>query len=118
MKSTTTIQSGKGITIILGIVIFFLVSRFFFLFSGANPAIPFVDFVYQVSGIFLSPFQTTNSSAEISDTSVLDISPLFAAVIYAFLFQVIDAIVTTIYTYINQSKKEALSNTHQTPQQI
>lgn len=51
---------------------------------AANPANPFADFVYTVSGLFLWPFQTLVSNPR-SDGVVLEISSIIAMMVYLLL---------------------------------
>ena len=58
-------------------------------FFGANPAAPFVLWVYQTSKPLLAPFEGIFPSAVTQGGFVLEISALFALLVYGFLAYVV-----------------------------
>jgi uncharacterized protein YggT (Ycf19 family) len=57
--------------------------RFFLQLFGANPEAGFVDWVYRSTERAMAPFRGIFEPITISDQSVLDISVLFAMIVYA-----------------------------------
>lgn len=49
---------------------------------GANPDVPFVQWVYESSSVLLQPFRGIFPTETISDNFVIDFSALFAMVVY------------------------------------
>lgn len=71
--------------IILNIVEALLILRIILKLLGANVAAPFVDWIYRTSSPLLSPFEGMFPTSELGSGFVLEISALFAVLIYAFL---------------------------------
>lgn len=71
---------------IAGVIETLLVFRFTLKVLAANPASPFVAFIYSLSGIFEAPFRGIFSSAVLQSgeatVSVLEPSTLFAILVY------------------------------------
>lgn len=63
----------------------FLATGFFLLLFGANASTPFVEFVYQTSSFFLTPFREIFPVRSISETSYFSASALFAIIMYLLL---------------------------------
>jgi uncharacterized protein YggT (Ycf19 family) len=75
-----------GLTNFLSGVIELLIGlRIFLKFFGANQAAPFVSWIYETTDPLLSPFQGMFPSPEIASGFQLEISALFALLVYAFL---------------------------------
>ena len=79
------LKLGKIITWLLYIWIIFgvvmLALRTFLLATSANPT-TFVDFVYRTSADFLQPFRGIFPSKPVGETGYLDVSAIFAIIIY------------------------------------
>jgi len=72
-----------------------LLLRVFFLLFSANPATPFVSFVYTTSTQFMAPFQGIFPSQAVITgvtTGYLDSSALFAAVVYLIIVTIIQSV--------------------------
>lgn len=69
-----------------------LALRVIFRLFAANPSSEFVNWIYQTSGTLMAPFRGIFPSAEVSPGHVLDISALFAMLVYAVLGYVILAL--------------------------
>lgn len=73
-----------------------LLLRVFFLLFSANPATPFVNFVYTTSTQFMAPFQGIFPSQAITTstntTGYLDTSALFAAMVYLIIVTIIQSL--------------------------
>jgi uncharacterized protein YggT (Ycf19 family) len=68
-----------------------LVTSFVFQLLGANPDSSFASWVYRSADRSMDPFRGIFPTKELSDNSVLDLSLLFAAVVYVVLAILIDA---------------------------
>lgn len=90
---TTTSTEGKSVItnviwFIVGALSILLAFRFVLKLLGANPSSGFVDFVYNISGVFTAPFDnifgvtTTNTD---TFRSVFEPSILVAAAVYALI---------------------------------
>jgi len=87
-KSNTTSYQTAGyfIYFIFGILEVLLAFRFVFKLLGANPSTGFVDFIYNLSAIFVAPFAGIfNASLASGDitTSVFEPATLVAIAVYA-----------------------------------
>jgi len=69
---------------IIGIVEFLISLRILLKLLGARTAAPFVTWVYETTRPLLVPFEGMFPSSTISTGFVLEISALFALIIYAF----------------------------------
>lgn len=85
------------INIILGIVTFFLGARIVLRLFGANPATPFVSWIYSIGETILSPFSGIFPSARITDVSVFDIPAFIALVVYAILAYIALSLVNMLF---------------------
>lgn len=77
--------------IVIGIVEFLIGLRIILKLLGANPNTPFVDWVYETSAPLLSPFEGMFPSPQLEGGFVLEISALFALVVYAFIGYLVSA---------------------------
>jgi hypothetical protein len=68
-----------------------LATAFFLRLAGANPASGFASWVYRSADRSMAPFRGIFPTHELSGASVLDLSLLFAAVVYVVIGLVIDA---------------------------
>jgi uncharacterized protein YggT (Ycf19 family) len=80
-KKESIFRTYQVIWYILGVIQVLLGLRFLMRLLAANPANPFVSFIYTLSGIFVAPFQTIFPTPG-GGGSVLEISTLFAMIIY------------------------------------
>lgn len=76
------------IAVIFGLIEFLVSLRFVFLFLGANPATPFVDWIYDWSGWLVAPFagilgQPVTTPAGTVVHGVFEPSSLVALIVYA-----------------------------------
>jgi uncharacterized membrane protein len=88
-RDATSYQTaGYFIYLIFGILEVLLAFRFILRLLGANPSSGFVDFVYNLSAIFVAPFVGIfNTSLANGDvvTSVFEPATLVALIVYAIL---------------------------------
>ena len=86
---TTAIKIGRGLLwlvyIWVAITLVLLFLSFILQLFGANPTAGFVDWVYRSTERAMAPFRGIFESISLSDQSVLDISVLFAMIVYAFV---------------------------------
>jgi len=85
------------VSIVFGVIELLVGFRFLFLLFGANSASTFVQWVYQVSGPLVAPFEvvfghTVNTVQGVSG-SVFEIASLLALIVYG----VIGGIVLSLY---------------------
>lgn len=84
----TRLTLTNGIYFVLGVIEVFLLFRLLLKLLGANPASGFVNFVYDISGIFVAPFNAIFSSTTTEGdvtTGVFEPATLVAAIVYAVL---------------------------------
>jgi uncharacterized protein YggT (Ycf19 family) len=67
------------------ITLVLLLLSFILQLFGANPTAGFVDWVYRSTQRAMAPFRGIFESVTISDKSVLDVSVLFAMIVYGFI---------------------------------
>jgi uncharacterized protein YggT (Ycf19 family) len=68
-----------------------LVTSFVFQLLGANPDSSFASWVYRSADRSMDPFRGIFPTTELSDSSVLNLSLLFAAIVYLVLAMLVDA---------------------------
>lgn len=82
----TRLTLTNGIYFVLGVIEVLLLFRFLLKLLGANPGSGFVNFVYDLSGIFIAPFKGIFSSATTDGDvtkGVFEPATLVAMVVYA-----------------------------------
>jgi uncharacterized protein YggT (Ycf19 family) len=93
-KTTTTVKTAAIrvgrvllwlVYIWVAIVLVLLFLRFVLELFGANPTAGFVDWVYRSTQRAMAPFRGIFESVTLSDKSTLDISVLFAMIVYGFV---------------------------------
>jgi uncharacterized protein YggT (Ycf19 family) len=86
---TTAIKIGRGLLwlvyIWVAITLVLLFLSFILQLFGANPTAGFVDWVYRSTERAMAPFRGIFESVTLSDQSVLDVSVLFAMIVYGFV---------------------------------
>jgi uncharacterized protein YggT (Ycf19 family) len=84
--ATTVVWSARALTylvyafVIAALVI--LVFGFFLLLFGANPDAPFAEWVYRALRRVMAPFRGLFEPVQLDGRSVLDVSILFAMIVY------------------------------------
>ncbi|MBI3984452.1 MAG: YggT family protein [Candidatus Levybacteria bacterium] len=73
------------VNIVFSIVEFFLGIRILLRLFGANPNTPFVSWVYDTTAPLLSPFSGIFPNPTITPGFVLEMSSLFALLVYGFI---------------------------------
>lgn len=84
----------------------FLLMRVFLLATSANMSAGFSNFVLQVSNDYLEPFRGIFPPANVGETGYLDISALFAIIVYLFLAWGFKALVEYVQGKIDVSRAE------------
>lgn len=80
--------------------------RVLFLLFSANPTTPFVNWVYNVSVDFMRPFRGIFPTKPVAETGYLDISALFALLMYSILGAVVKGIMDRLDTSNSIVKEE------------
>lgn len=62
-----------------------LAFRVFLLAFSANPSSPFVKFIYNTSADFLQPFRGIFPPKAVGETGYLDVSAMFAIIVYGLI---------------------------------
>lgn len=92
------------IEIVFNIVVILLGLRFVLKLFGANPISPFVTWVYNSTGELLSPFRGIFISPTVENGFVLELSTLFAIIIYLLVWYLIQWLFTVIRDTIKSNK--------------
>lgn len=99
-RDATSYQTaGYFVYLIFGVLDVLLVFRFIFKLLGANPSSGFVDFIYNLSAVFIAPFAgifNTSLANGAVTTSVFEPATLVALIVYALLAWGIVALVRVI----------------------
>lgn len=86
---TLTIKAARALLWLvyawLAITIVLLFLAFLLQLLGADPSAGFVEFVYRSTQRAMAPFRGMFDSVTLSDESVLDVSILFAIIVYSFV---------------------------------
>jgi uncharacterized protein YggT (Ycf19 family) len=69
----------------VGLVMLILGLRILFRLFGANPSAGFVEWIYDTSDVIIAPFRGIFPPATIEPGNVLDVSAIFAVLVYAVL---------------------------------
>jgi len=99
-RDATSYQTaGYVVYFIFGLLEVLLAFRFVFKLFGANPSTGFVDFIYNLSAIFVAPFagifNTSLAQGDVT-TSVFEPATLVALIVYAVLAWGIVALIGVI----------------------
>lgn len=90
--------------VLIGIV--FLCLRVFLLATSANMNAGFSSFVYNVSQDYMQPFRGIFPSKSLGQTGYLDVSAIFAIIVYLFLAWGFKALVDYVQNKIDITKAE------------
>lgn len=85
------------IYLILGIMEVLLAFRFVFRLAGANPGVPFVSFIYNVTNVLMAPFNYIFPTLA-AEGAVFEWSILVAMFVYALFAWVLTQLVHIFYT--------------------
>jgi uncharacterized protein YggT (Ycf19 family) len=92
-----------------------LVTGFFLLLFGANPDASFAEWVYRALDRVMKPFRGIFESVDLSGNSVLDVSVLFAMIVYGMLALALRALIDwlTYRIVLVQQREAALASSTQ-----
>lgn len=90
--------------VMIGIVS--LTLRVFLLAFSANMSAGFSRFVSEVSADYLAPFRGIFQSRQLGDTGYLDVSAMFAIVVYLFIAWGVGALIAYVQAKIDLTTKE------------
>ena len=91
-----TFKATQVIWLLLGILEAFIALRIGLMLIGANPDSPIVAMIYGLTSLFLFPFTNLVSSPTVGNM-VLELSSMFAMLIYALIAWAIERIVWLIF---------------------
>ena len=104
LKFSKIISWLMYIWVMIGVVALGL--RVFLLAFSANTATGFANFVMEVSGDYLRPFRGIFELREIGETGYLDVSAIFAIIIYLFIAWGFKSLVEYVQDKIDTSKRQ------------
>lgn len=99
------------VSFIFGVIEVLLGFRFLFLLFGANPLVPFVNWIYEVSFIFVAPFvgifgqPGTDLIPGGVVNSVFDLTTLVALLVYA----AVGGLLVSLFTFTRRSTQINIS---------
>jgi uncharacterized protein YggT (Ycf19 family) len=100
--------------VMLSIVI--LVLGFFLLLFGANPDASFAEWTYRALDRVMKPFRGLFESVDLSGNSVLDLSVVFAMIVYGILALALRALIDWLtYRIVLVQREAALATSRQAP---
>lgn len=82
-----------------------LVFRVFLLAFSANPDSSFTRFIYNTSADFLQPFRGIFPPRSVGETGYLDVSALFAIIVYGLIAWGLSALINYVNTKIKDIEK-------------
>jgi hypothetical protein len=88
VAATNTQTAGRFIYYLLGALEILLGFRLIFKLAGASHGSAFVNFIYSLSGIFITPFLgifRTATASGVETTAILEPATLVAIIVYAVL---------------------------------
>lgn len=94
--------------IIFGIIVLLL--RVFLLAFSANMTVGFSHFIMQTSSDYLEPFRGIFVGHSVGETGYLDVSALFAIIVYMFIAWGFHALMDYIQDVIDRRKAEGVTN--------
>jgi hypothetical protein len=99
------------INTIVTVVEIFLGLRFLLKLLGANPATPFVDWIYDTSQPLLTPFAGIFPSPVIDGQFVLEFSSLFAIIIYWLVAFLVLEFLAFVYRFGQRNRTTVVERT-------
>jgi uncharacterized protein YggT (Ycf19 family) len=119
--SITVVRVARVLTyLVYAFVLFTLVILllgFFLLLFGANPDVPFAEWVYRSLDRVMAPFRGLFESVQLNGDSVLDTSVLFAMIVYGIVGIALSALIQWLTDkLLVMQRKRALALAAETPQ--
>ncbi len=90
--------------VLIGIIA--LASRLFLLLFSANPATPFVHFIYRLSNDYLDPFRGIFPPHQVGETGYFDVAALFAIFIYLILAWLAGSLIRYVQAKVDANDHE------------
>ena len=84
--------------IIVAVISVLIIFRFGLMLIAANPGSAFVDFIYGVTNIFVSPFNSILAAPALGNGGVIDVASLFAIMVYLLVTWLIVTLISTVFT--------------------
>jgi uncharacterized protein YggT (Ycf19 family) len=114
------VRAGRGLVylvyafVVLCLVI--LTLGFFLLLFGANPDAPFAEWVYRALDRAMKPFRGIFETIPLNGQSVLDVSVLFAMIVYSMLAMALRALIDWLtYRLMLSERRASMSVTAPAP---
>ncbi len=112
--SLTMVRLARALTyLVYAFVLFTLVILllgFFLLLFGANPDVPFAEWVYRSLDRVMAPFRGLFESVQLNGNSVFDTSVLFAMIVYGIVGIALSALIHWLTgKQIELRRKQALA---------
>ena len=104
LKISKLISFVLYLWIMLGVVM--LALRTFLLLTSANPSSGFVDFVYRISADYLHPFRAIFPAKEVGETGYLDVSALFAIVVYLIIAWIVSSLLKLVQSKMDDVRSQ------------
>lgn len=98
MNDTSSWFVARVINTVVGVIEVILLIRIALELLGANPAAPFVAWVYNASAVFMGPFFGAFPGVQITQNSVLDIVAIVAMIAYALIGWLLIELVAFIFS--------------------
>ncbi len=92
------------ISLVVNAAVVVLGLRFLLRLFGANPAAPFVGWIYEASGPLLAPFRGIFINPQLESGTFLELSTLFAIVIYLLAGYFLEWLATLLKEGISSKK--------------
>lgn len=81
-RQATLVRASRLVSFVFGVIVALIAIRVLLKLIAANPASPFAQFIYNMTGLFVAPFVGLTATPAV-DSSVLELTSLVAMVIYA-----------------------------------
>lgn len=95
VRTPLEVVLARVVSFIFGVIIAFIAIRFLLELFGANAAAPFVQFIYLVSDVFMTPFTAIFATQRVAG-STFEWSALIAILVYALISWGIIALIRAV----------------------
>jgi YggT family protein len=86
------------IWLLTSILVIFIALRFVLMMIAASTGSTFVDFIYNITNIFVSPFSGIVRATPLANGGFVDFGSLFAIVVYALLAWIVTTLLRILFT--------------------
>lgn len=104
LKFSKVIVWVMYIWVMIGVVALSL--RVFFLAFSADTSVGFANFIMQLSADYLHPFRSIFPAKEVGETGYLDVSAIFAIIVYLFIAWGFHSLIDYVQKKIDASRTE------------